>query len=76
MGGLGRLCVLRPAAVVAVGFLVAHWPDLNAGDRFNCAVSICEMEDLTGINFMPLLGANDAMENTPKAELLGLLGRN
>lgn len=60
----------RPAAV---GFLVPHRADLTLEDLPACVVPIRRIEEMTGINFMPKWGANDALELRPDSRWLALL---
>lgn len=55
---IGRL----DGRTMAVGFLVPHRSDLTPADLAGCVVPIRRIEELTGINFMPKWGANDALE--------------
>jgi DNA/RNA endonuclease G (NUC1) len=59
--------------MAAVGFLVPHRADLTMADLQTCVVPIRRIETLTGINFMPKWGANDALELRPDARWLALL---
>jgi len=60
----------------AVGFLIPHEPGLKADQRFDYAVGVRKIEQVTHLNFMPDLGPNDEMEDHPSDELLDLLQRN
>ncbi|HNC22857.1 MAG TPA: DNA/RNA non-specific endonuclease [Opitutaceae bacterium] len=57
----------------AVAFLIPHRYDLKADQRFDYAVSVRQVEQVTHINFMPALGANDEVEDQPSDDLLDLL---
>lgn len=57
----------------AIAFLVPHRADLKAEARSTFLVSVRTVEEATGINFMPDLGANDALEKVPQQELVELL---
>jgi DNA/RNA endonuclease G (NUC1) len=57
----------------AIAFLVPHRADLKAEARSNYLVPVRAVEDVTGINFMPELGSNDALEKVPQQELVELL---
>lgn len=46
----------------AVAFLVPHRTDLKMDDLAGCVVPVRKVEEMTGINFMPKWGRNDAME--------------
>jgi DNA/RNA endonuclease G (NUC1) len=61
----------RDGRLVAVGFLVPHRTDLTPADLRECVVPIRRIEELTGINFMPKLGANDALELKADTRWLG-----
>ena len=54
--------------VSAVGFLVPHRSDLALNDLKDFVVPIRRIEEATGINFMPQLGANDAIETVPNGD--------
>ncbi len=57
--------------MVAVGFLVPHRTDLKPADLESCVVPIRRIEELTGINFMPKWGTNDALEVRADTRWLG-----
>lgn len=59
--------------VSAVGFLVPHRADLELGDLKNFVVPIRRIEEVTKINFMPQLGANDAIETVPNGDWLKMI---
>ena len=54
--------------VSAVAFLVPHLADLALDDLKNFVVPIRKIEQVPGINFMPQLGANDAVETVPNSD--------
>jgi DNA/RNA endonuclease G (NUC1) len=56
---------------VAVGFLVPHRADLKPADLDSCVVPIRRIEELTGINFMPKLGAYDTLKTQADTRWLG-----
>jgi len=59
--------------VSAVGFLVPHRADLALSELKNFVVPIRRIEEIAGINFMPLLGANDAIESVPNGDWLKMI---
>ena len=48
--------------VAAIGFIVPHRADLSQDDLSKFVVPIREIEQMTKINFMPAMGANDTLE--------------
>ena len=61
-------------APAVIGFLVPHRADLSPGDLPRFAVPIRRIEQVTQLDFMPALGANDALETRVDARWLALLG--
>ena len=56
-----------------VGFLIPNRPDLKASQRLDFAVGVREIEQAAGINFMPTLGGDDAVETRASDALLAIL---
>lgn len=63
----------REGRLVAVGFLVPHRTDLTPADLDAFVVPIRKIEEITGLNFMPKLGGNDALELRADERWLGWL---
>ncbi|HEY9247839.1 MAG TPA: DNA/RNA non-specific endonuclease [Rariglobus sp.] len=59
--------------LAAIGFLVPHRADLTMADLAGCVVPIRRIEEMTGINFMPRFGSNDALELKADLRWLDLL---
>lgn len=47
---------------MAVGFLIPHRADLGVKDLGRFVVPVRVIERVTGIDFMPVLGANEELE--------------
>lgn len=57
----------------AIGFLIPHRSDLALGDLNKFVVPIRRIEQITEINFMPKLGANDAIETRIDGQWLKMI---
>jgi DNA/RNA endonuclease G (NUC1) len=66
---IGRL----DGKVAAVGFLIPHVATVAPSQLDRYVVPIRRIEEVTHLNFMPALGANDAMEKKPDGRWLPLV---
>ncbi|MFO1447816.1 MAG: DNA/RNA non-specific endonuclease [Opitutaceae bacterium] len=61
---------------VAVGFLIPHRADLGVKDLGRFVVPVRVIESVTGIDFMPELKANDAVETKSEARWFAVKPEN